>query len=78
MTSHLFGQERYTMSGFHVDGYRCALSAAKKEFQVDMLRLKECLADATCFEEEEAIDLQMREREAKHRDLIASLQRSIY
>ncbi len=66
------------MNGFHVDGYRCALTAAKEEFQIDMLRLKESLAKATCFEEEEAIDLQMREREAKHRDLIASLQRSLF
>lgn len=65
------------MNEFQTDGYRCALTAAKEEFQIDMAQLQQSLANATCVEEEEAIDQQMRQREAKHRDLIASLQRSL-
>ncbi|PQO36598.1 hypothetical protein [Blastopirellula marina] len=66
------------MNDIHADGYRGALTAAKEEFQLDMAQLQQSLANATCVEEEEAIDHQMREREAKHRDLIASLQRSLF
>ncbi|RCS52710.1 hypothetical protein DTL42_07690 [Bremerella cremea] len=66
------------MNGIHAGSYRSALTTAQEEFELDMSRLKKALADATCFEEEEAIVLQMREREAKHRDLVASLQRSLF
>lgn len=65
------------MNGIHADGCRGALTTAQEEFELDMSRLKKAVAKATCFEEEEAIVLQMHEREAKHRDLIASLQRSL-
>lgn len=66
------------MTNLHADGYRNALEAAKEKFVVDMWHLKEALASAESMEAEEAIVQQMREREAKQRDLLASLQRSLF
>ncbi|PQO46251.1 hypothetical protein [Blastopirellula marina] len=66
------------MNGLHAGGYQSALKAAEEQFQVDMAHLKVALVRAGSTEAEEAIVQQMREREAKQRDLLASLQRSLF
>lgn len=64
--------------GFHANGCSIALKVAEEQFQIDMWHLKEALVRAGSTEAEEAIVQQICEREAKHRDLVASLQRSLF
>ena len=66
------------MNSLHANGCQNALKAAEEKFVVDMWHLKEALTSADSMEAEEAIVQQMREREAKQRDLLASLQRSLF
>ncbi|GAA4430873.1 MULTISPECIES: hypothetical protein [Bremerella] len=66
------------MEGLHVDGCKNAMVAAQEEFDSTMNRYKSQLKEATSAEAEEAIQQQMRQCEARHRDLISSLQRSVF
>ncbi|MEW4563861.1 hypothetical protein AB1K70_15105 [Bremerella sp. JC770] len=66
------------MDGLHALGCSNAITAANETFDSEMSRLKKSLAQATSAEEEAAIEQQMRECEARHRDLLSSLQRSLY
>jgi len=66
------------MDGLHALGCSNAIAAANETFDSEMSRLKQSLTQATSAEEEAAIEQQMRECEARHRDLLSSLQRSLY
>ena len=65
------------VDGFYVDGFKNAMTAATEEFEADIQKFREALAQARSAEEEAAIEQQMREREASYREQIASLQRSL-
>ena len=66
------------MNGLQYDGCKNALALANEQFEAEMRRLKDALAHASSPEAEDAIQQQMRECEARHRDQIASLQRSVF
>ena len=66
------------VDGFHVDGFKNAMTAATEEFEADIQRFREAITQAQSAEEEAAIEQQMREREASYREQIASLQRSLF
>ena len=66
------------VDGFHVDGFKNAMTAATEEFEADVQKLREAIAQARSTEEEAAIEQQLREREASYREQIASLQRSLF
>ncbi len=66
------------MNQTHVDGTKSAIASVTQEFEADMQRLREALSQETSAEAQEAIQQQMREREAKHREKLAALQRSLF
>ncbi len=66
------------MNGLPELGRNPAIAAANEAFELEMQRLKEALAHARSSEEEAAIDQQMRECESRHREQLATLQRSMY
>lgn len=66
------------VDGYHVDGFKNAMTAATEQFEADMRKLREAIAQAQSPEEEGTLEQQMREREASYREQIASLQRSLF